>query len=173
MSSPFKGISDTTAARDSEYMRAGRYLCHLNCLKKGENRKSVPNIRFENTIVAVLDESKALSDPKGAHQPGHKASWVMSFAKDNTIPNLKAAIMACTGVPEEAVTEEFCEQLVSSDQPLAGMFVEYDNDLIKLQDGGLFTAVKIRRRFTLAQVLEHVTEDQVKALGLTLDGAED
>jgi hypothetical protein len=173
MSSPFKGISDESAARDSEYMRAGRYLVHINALKQGQNRKSVPNIRFETTVVAVLDATKALADPKGPHQPGHKASWVMSFAKDPTIPNLKAAIMACTGVPEEAVTEEFCKQLVSDAQPLAGMFVEFDNDLIKLEDGGLFTAVRIRGRYSKAEVLEHTNEEQLAKMKLTLDGAED
>ena len=52
------------------------------------------------------------------------------------------------------------------------MFFEFDNDVVPTEKG-LFTVVRLRRRFSKADVLEHVTEEQVKRLGLTLDGADD
>lgn len=173
MTSPFRGISDKSATRDSEYFRAGRYLAHVNAFKTGQNRNNVPNVAIETTIVAVLDATKAAVDPKGAHGVGDKASWVQSFSNDNTMPNLKAAVMAMTGVDEAAVTEEFCQQLTSSSQPLEGIFVVFDNEMIITKKGEPFTVVKIRRRLSKAEVLEHVTEEQLEGLGLSLDGAEE
>lgn len=180
MGSPFKGIDGKQATRDSEYMRAGRYLAYINEFKTGENRNNVPNVRFATTILAVLDDTNAVKDPKGAHAVGHKASWVMSFAKDNTMPNLKAAVMAITGVPEEEVDQEFCDNLTSSEQPLQGMVVEFDNDIIKYtpkngasDQPSLFTQVKIRRRWSKAEVLEHVEEAVFERLGLSTDNIDD
>lgn len=174
MTSAFKGIGSHSAARDSEYFRAGRYLVCLQAFKTGQNRQNIPNFAFETAVAAVLDDSASARDPKGAHAPGHKASWVLSTKLDSCFPNLKGAIMAATGVAEEAITEEFCEQLTSSAQPLAGMYFEFDNDVVPNSNGnGLFTIVKLRRRWSKAEVLEVVTEDRLKELGLTLDGADD
>lgn len=172
MTSPFKGITNHTAARDSEYMRAGRYLVHLNAFKTGSNRQNIPNFVFETTVVAVLDDTNCVRDPKGPHAIGHKASWVLSTKMDSCFPNLKGALMAATGVQEEAITEEFCEQLTGSAQPLRGMYFEFDNDVVS-GEKGLFTVVKLRRRWSKSEVLEVVSEEQLKKLSLSLDGADD
>lgn len=166
MSSPFKGIENEKAQRDSEYMRAGRYLACIRLFDTGVNRKKIANVRFETVIVAVLDAQAATAEPKGAHAIGHKATWMMSFGKDGTMPNLKKAIMNCTGVPEEEVTEAFCDQLRSAAQPLAGMFVEFDNRVVSLEDGGLFTVVQLRRRWMKREILAVTTEAALKDLGL-------
>lgn len=173
MTSPFRGISDTQQTRDSEYFRAGRYLAHVNAFKTGQNRKNVPNVAIETTIVAVLDDTKAAKDPQGVHGVGDKASWVQSFSSDNTMPNLKAAVMAMTGVDAEAVNEEFCQELTSEDQPLQGIYVIFDNDMVMTKKGEPFTVVRIKRRLSAEEVLQHVEQDQLDKLELTLDGADE
>lgn len=173
MTSPFAGISAAKASRNSEYFRAGRYLTYIRSFKATTNRARMPIVLFEMTIVSVLDATAAASEPKGAHNVGESVTWLMQLAKDATLPNLKAAIKAITGVPEEEVTEEFCDQLSSANQPMAGFFVEWDNRVITTKSKGTpFTQVKARRRWSAAEVNEGVPKAVLEALRIDTSKAD-
>lgn len=165
MASPFAGITAAKASRDSEYLRAGRYLTYLRKFFVRANRGNVPCVIFELTIVSVLDPSAAAAEPKGPHRAGENVSWLMQLPKDTTMPNLKAAIKAITGVPEEMVTEDFCDQLAAASQPMAGYFVEWDNRVITTRGKGQpFTQVRARRRWSKAEVDAGVDKTLLDAL---------
>lgn len=166
MNSPFAGVGAAKAARDSEYFRAGRYLTYLKRFTTSQNRAKVTNVIFELVVVAVLDDQAAANEPKGAHRVGESVSWLMSTVKDPTWPNLKAALKAITGVPEDQITEEFCEKLASSTQPLAGFYVEWDNRVITTKAGKPFTQVKARRAWSKAEVEGGVPAAILTSLGL-------
>jgi hypothetical protein len=172
MTSPFAGISAAKASRDSEYFRAGRYLTYIRSFITRANRSKVPVVIFELTVVAVLDPSAAANEPKGAHRVGESVSWLMQLPKDTTMPNLKAAIKAITGVPEEEVTESFCDALASANQPMAGFFVEWDNRVIKTKKGEPFTQVKARRRWSADEVKQGVPETVLASLKLDTSRAD-
>lgn len=172
MTSPFAGISAAKASRDSEYFRAGRYLTYIRGFKASQNRAKVPIVMFELTVVAVLDAAAASSEPKGAHRVGESTTWLMQLTKDATLPNLKAAIKAITGVPEEEVTETFCDQLASANQPLAGLFVEWDNRVITTKAKGQpFTQVKARRRWSAEEVTNGVPKEVLASLKIDVSKA--
>ncbi len=173
MASPFAGISAAKASRDGEYIRAGRYLTYLRKFFTRANRGGIPTVIFELTVVSVLDPSAAVAEPKGPHRPGENVSWLMQLPKDTTMPNLKAAIKAITGVAEADVTEEFCDQLAAATQPMAGYFVEWDNRVITTRQGKPFTQVKARRRWSKAEVDAGVDIKILEALKIDSSKADD
>jgi hypothetical protein len=172
MTSPFAGISAAKASIGSEYMRAGRYLTYLKAFKTLKNRKNIPIVVFELVVVAVLDTTASASEPKGAHRVGDSISWLMQLPKDETMPNLKAALKAITGVPEDQITEAFCDSLAAANQPMSGFYVEWDNRVIKTKAGNPFTQIKARRRWGAAEVTAGVPAAVLESLHLDVSKAD-
>lgn len=171
--SPFAGISAAKASRESEYFRAGRYLTYIRRFTTSKNRQGVPNVIFEMTIVSVLDASASANDPKGAHRVGENVSWLMQLTKDTTMPALKAAVKAITGVSEDQVTEDFCDQLASANQPMTGFFVEWDNRIITTKQRGMpFTVIKARRRWSGDEVKNNVPPEVLASLKIDTSKAD-
>lgn len=151
----FKGIKDVKASRDSVYLRAGRYLTYMDNFKQFKNRKGHERIAFEMTVVQVLDESKAFADSSGPHRMGDKVSWVPTD-DEAEIPRVKSAIKVICGVEEDLIDEEFCTNLATESQPLRGLFVEWDCEMIKTSKGNPFTVRKAVRKWGKQEVEEKV-----------------
>ena len=166
--SMFKGVDDVNPQRNSEYFRAGSYLCRIGAFKVKRNDDGLIRYIFELLVLAVLDPSEASKDPGGAHRVGHDVSWIMSKHNKPTMPNLKAALMVMTGVPQEEVTMEFCAALAGASQPLEGIFVEFSNKVITTKQGKPFTRITAKRVWTEDEVREAVCEDVLGRLGVEL-----
>lgn len=166
----FKGIDTSNAARDSEYFRPGKYLTQINKFIAKTNDSGVTYFIFEMKVIAVIDPSEALKDPNGPHTVGSKVSWLLARHKKPTWPNLKAALMAITGVPEDSITPEFCGDLIAAAQPLSGMFVEWRNKLITTKEKGLlFTKVTAVRAWSDEEVKAYVDPNVLESLGIKFD----
>lgn len=170
--SPFSRIGTIRASVNSSYYRAGRYLMHIDAFKVSDNRKGEGFVVFESTVVAVLSDVEAAKEPAGAHRVGEKVSWLMKFAADTTMPNLKAAILAITGVPEDQITEQFMLELAGNAQPLKGIFVEFENKVITTKAGKPFTRVAARRKWSKADVEANVPAEVLTHLKLDTKNAD-
>lgn len=73
----FKNLSQTRVFGDN-YFKHGRYIVRINKVKAGKNRKSIPNIVIETTILAVLPSS----EPPPYHVVGDEPAQVMSAVSD-------------------------------------------------------------------------------------------
>ena len=169
----FKGMADAKASRSSDYIRPGTYLCYLREFFAKTNRKEQGVVGFGFTVVATLDDTEVTRTGKQPHRTGEDVSWVMQLHKDSTKPNLKRALMNITGVPEAQVTDEFCEALASTSQPIKGFFIEVRarEIMTKGTDGSpphLFTQVTLVRRWGKAEV-EALPGVQIVLDGLKID----
>jgi len=165
----FKGVGESKPSRDRDYFRPGRYLAQVEKFLVKQNDDGLIHYIFEMCIVDVIDESEALKDADGPHGLGHGVSWVMGKHKKPSLPNLKAALMVMTGVPEESITEQFCADLTSSSQPLAGIFIEFLNKPIVTKAGAPFTVIKAKRKWSHKEVFEKVGPEQLLNLGVELE----
>lgn len=159
----FKGIKDVKASLDSVYLRAGRYLTYMDCFKQFKNRKGHERIAFEMTVVKVLDESKAHADPSGPHRLGDKVSWVPTD-NEAEAPRIKAAIKTITGVEEDEIDEQFCCNLAVEAQPLRGLFVEWDCEVIRTKSGNPYTVRKAVRLWSKDEVEKAVPAEVLTSL---------
>ena len=169
----FKGMDESNAQRNSEYFRAGRYLTYVNQFKVRRNDEQLIFYIFELVVLKVLDPSAASAEPLGPHGVGHQISWVMAKHKKPTMPNLKAALMVMTNVPQEQVTAEFSALLASDAQPLHGICVEFDNKVIQTKsEGRPFTRVTAKRLWASPEVRETVGSEMLDRLGIELEDTE-
>ena len=131
---PFQKVAGAKGRVNSEYFRAGRYLFYIRKFSWMKSRKDENLVLFECLTVQVLDPSAAAADPKGPHRVGDNATWCINMKFDASPGALKAAMRDIFGVSEEDVTEELCLMAAGDTQPLAGLYVEFDNKIIKTMD---------------------------------------
>lgn len=170
MTQNFFGKIDTVnASRDSEWIRAGRYLCYIRGFKGRMTRAGVQAAFLELTILAVLDDSAAASEPKGPHRVGDKTTVYYGLNKDAAWPALKAHIAAIMGCPADQVTSQVLSEASADDQPLAGMVIEVDGKIILTQKHEKpFNKLVVKRRLEKAEVEAMVPTAVIKSLGLEL-----
>lgn len=171
MASPFK-MTGTNPSRDSSFLRAGRYLVRLESLKFNTTRKGRQNAVLKMLIVAVLDPSAAATVPQGPHRIGDRADWMLMADNDMSAPNLKAALMAITEVPDTEITDEVLEQMAGPLQPLQGLFAEVDAALRIAKSGNPFTLVSFKRRIRAAEVAKLAAPEVLKSLRIDLSKEE-
>jgi hypothetical protein len=171
--SPFDKVDGATGSINSEYMRAGRYLVYIKRFISKKSRKDANLALFECIVVEVLDASAAAVEPKGPHIVGNNATFVIDLNKDAGPGALKSALRDILGIPEEDVTSEVCERCAGDSQPLAGLFVEFDNRVIKTKEKGLpFTLCRVRRNWKKIEVESKIPAERLQALGLDTSRAE-
>lgn len=165
----FSKIDSVDAQRESEWLRAGRYIAYIKGLKARTTRAGAQATFLELIIVAVLDDSGAANEPKGAHRVGDKATQYYGLNKDAAWPALKAHVAAIMGCQPDKITSEVLAECCSEDQPLEGMVIEVDGQIIMTQKSNRpFNKVTIKRRLEKAEVEEIVAPAVIKSLGLEL-----
>jgi hypothetical protein len=159
-------------SRDSEWLRAGRYLTKLVGFTFGKKRSGIDYALLRFQVLAILDDSEAHNPAcvGGPHRPGDLTSWMFHGDKDVAKPSLKAALMKITGLPAEAVDDAAVEQLASSSQPLAGLFVEVDGRMAVAQKTGMpYTLNKIKRVVDPQEVKDLVPATMLHSLGIDIE----
>lgn len=168
----FSGIEKANASRNSEYLRAGRYLLYVKKFKGQVARSKANQAVLEFSVVSVLDSSAASAEPLGPHRVGDTVAWIMDLAKDASMPSLKAALAVMVGCPPEEITDETTEQLASAANPLEGLFVEFDNRIVPMvKKQGTFTKRTARRRWSKEEVDKTVPLELLKSLRIDTERA--
>lgn len=166
----FGKIETVNAQRDSEFLRAGRYLVAINKfigkeLRDGGGKAAL----FELTVLKVLDDTAAAQEPKGPHLPGDKTTWMFMLRYDAAWSALKGALAAILGVKPEAVTGKECNECAASDQPLAGMVLELDGKVIVTKGNQRpLNRVVVKRVVPPEEALQSVPAEMIKSWGVTL-----
>lgn len=150
--SVFAGMGTTKPRGDFAYIGPGDYLVHVNQFGTKQTRKGAGAIFFNMTIVAVLDTTACVKANTPPHRPGEKCSWLVTTDKDTSLPTMKRAIMTLTGVAEDLVNEEFCEQLASAAQPLAGYYATYSGNQVTTKKGVTITDRRFTRKWGKAEL---------------------
>lgn len=165
----FKGMGARQPQRDSEFVKAGRYVVRVDKFSFGKTRAGRDYALFNFTILSVVDDSEAAKDPKGPHRVGDKASWMMMSDVDASGPALKAAVMSLIGTNEsEELDDDTFEKLASPANPLGGLFAEIDCRIIITKGKGQpFNLVKVKRPIEFEELKTIVPAETLNSMKIT------
>jgi hypothetical protein len=172
--SVFSGVSGIKPRGDFNYIGPGNYLLNIEEFKTSKDRKGIGTVFFRLRIVDVIDPTLCVRANVLPHRVGETLSWLWKMDGDMSLPAIKRALMTLTGVAEEKITEEFCEQCASAAQPLAGMFVTYEGKQITTKKGASITDRRFVRRVGKLELQGNpVWAKACTELKLSLDNAYD
>lgn len=136
MSSPFDKIENAKATEGGNWVRPGRYQAELGAIKMVTNRKNQDLMAIESTITAVIDNAGGVG-----HRVGEEIVHFLKVELDSFLGNAKQFISAALGVHADAIGAEQADTVVSDEQPLAGIIVEFTATTIKTKAGTDWTKV--------------------------------
>lgn len=156
-SSMFSGIRDARSASDVNYARAGTYLCRIDRCKTGVTRKRIEFTAIEMTIIHVYDDAEG----KG-HRLGETVTAYYGSDNDYFLSEIKGFIAALLDANEDEIDEDDCFEMVSDEQPFAGMTIVMKNRDKRSQTPphGVYTLVRYEN-FPADRVGEVLTEDEI------------
>lgn len=136
----FGGIGDAKIGMGGLYFLQGLYRVRIIRFFAMESRKK------EDLVIA---ECEVLASDVAERKVGMKPSWVVNLKQDAALGNIKGFLAACLGLDpndteavNERITEDFCEEAVSEDNPLAGIEVNLEAVNIKTRENNDFTLHK-------------------------------
>lgn len=161
----FGKIETVDAQRDSEWLRAGRYLAYIRKFFARNLRDGGGKMAgFELVILKVVDPTNAAQDAGGPHHAGDRTTWGFMLRQDAAWPAMKTAIASIMGVKPEEVTSEVCLECARDDQPLAGLVVELEGKIIITKKNERpFNRITVKRVVPASEVLEAVEENSLKS----------
>lgn len=116
----FSGIESVEVYERTVYCGPGRYLARIDRVTQGINRKKAFYVAIEMTIVHVF------SDGGGqGHRVGDAVTRYIG-ASDYFLKDVKAFISKALDVDPSQIDEDDCITVVSDEQPLAGVVVEWE-----------------------------------------------
>jgi hypothetical protein len=129
----FDDIGKVQAAGGSRYLTPGNYTCEVQALKVIESQKR----RGQQFFVAEL---AVVDCDNGEFGPGECASWVVNMDHQSALSNIKGFAMALdTDSSDSSITPQVMEELVSGDNPAAGIKVRGFLYNVKTKAGKDFT----------------------------------
>lgn len=162
----FDKVAETKASVGGNYIQAGRYIVRIERLKKDKRTTDgVEYVAIEQAILQTLADGRPDLEgkPVKANQPGDTPTHLLTADKLSFLGNFKAFLMRACEVEEAAITKADCEQAVGPENPLGGVIMEVDANVIRTRKGTPFTRVQYVRRLPLSQVADQLS-DKVKAL---------
>lgn len=145
----FGGVEAAKPMTQANYQRPGRYWQRINKCKTDRSRKNEDFAAIEMTIIKIIN-TDGVQNP---HRVGEDTTRMIMKKQDQFLPEVKAFVCGCTGLPQEQVTEANCNMVFGPDQPLAGMIVEVNGYLITTRAGRPFTKVQFEREVKAAEAL--------------------
>lgn len=160
----FAGIEQAKASFGANYLRDGRYFALLRNVKQDKNRKHVPFVAFELTILVCLPGQANI------HRPGEECSHLLMANNDSFLGNLKGAFAGIYGCEAEAITRDVCREFApeTGDSPLAGRLIEVTARGIVTKDNKPFTVVDYRRSITATELAEMMNPEDEKVTNIAL-----
>jgi len=139
MSSIFAGIKAESATKSGRYIQPGQHVLTVREIKLFESSQKKGKWFF--CVEADVDEYTA-EDEAAPYGSGSVVSWLVNMEQPSALGNVKGFAMALLpDTPEEDLDETAMEQLVSPEQPAAGIRVKADAVNIKTRAGNDFTKV--------------------------------
>lgn len=119
----FSRIAESKASASRlAYMKLGSYLMRIDSFKEiASTRKGMNGIGFEHTCIHVFDDKQGRG-----HSVGESCSNMQWSNNEGWEARIKGALCQITGYPEEAMTEQFIEQILKQ-RMLDGSVVSVEN----------------------------------------------
>lgn len=153
MSSPFDNIEAAKATEGGNWVRPGRYQAELGAVKMVTNRSKAELMAIESKIVAVLDNAGG-----AGHRVNEEIVHFLKVSLDSFLGNAKQFISAALTCHPDDVGASQADTVVSDEQPLAGIIVEFTAVNIKTKAGGDFTKVMYVGQIVDGELVEPPTE---------------
>jgi hypothetical protein len=137
----FSGIEDAAAdGGNIPLLKPGSYLLSVDQLRSFKSKKPPFNAFF----LAEFDILGANGD--GCSAEGSKAAWLVNMIHSPALGNIKAfALAAVPGLTEEDITEEAMEEMLGETQPLNGLQVRAEAQVVKTKSDRDFTKVTFQK----------------------------
>lgn len=157
----FAGLGAAKAEAKSEYFsRDGVYWVKIQKVKAGVNRQKVPNYGIE-TLVIHLEDGDENSHRLGAH-----LTDMHSAKSDYYLPGIKGFLQGVTNMEDGDFSpeqwEEFAEESVSDENPLAGAVCRVEVRVVETKEGNPFTKVIWHNSPSMEQVRDTLSDDEKK-----------
>ena len=146
----FKGIESAKASFDAKYVGEGHYLCRIDRIKADVTRTKDEFLAVEMTVLHTFPDGDGKSE--AWHRPGEAVSHLMMAKHDSFMGNVKAMVSNILGCHESEVTENDCEALSGSQQPLAGTVAEIKGRQIVTRANKPFTKISYIRTFPASEL---------------------
>ncbi len=147
--SPFDNIENAKATEGGNWVRDGRYQVELGVIKMVTNRSKVEMLAIESTVTVVVDNNGG-----SGHRVGEEIVHFLKVANDSFLGNSKQFISASLGCHADAVGVEQANTVISDEQPLAGIVVEFTAQTIKTKANKDFTKVMYLGYITDGELIE-------------------
>ena len=129
----FSGIKDAQITGASKYLGPGQWLLKVKKCEVFESTKK----KGRHFFLAEFETVEA-SDPHSV--VGETRSWLVNLDQEAALGNIKAFALALTPDAKEAdIDEEMVEELVSSENPAAGLEVRAEGVMRESKNGNEYT----------------------------------
>lgn len=159
----FSGIKEAKARNSSEWLAAGHYICRIDRVKVDTNRGGDTGFFVEMTVLKVLARAPGEWDCKTHHAGASVTHLISKKFPDTFLPNIKAFVASIMAMKPEAITEADVDLIVSDQNPLSGLAVEYSGRMIKTKKNNDFTEISYRGRVPATR-LKDLLDDEIKKL---------
>lgn len=148
----FTGMRDVKPSFGANYVKDGHYVALIRAVKQGLNRSNIPFVAIEMTVLLVLDSAQPAK-----MSVGEEFSHLMMCNNESFKPNFKQFVCACFGQSPEQVDDEACAAIVSDDNPMYGMFVEFEaSTIITKVKKAEFTKVIYKGAVSATELAQHI-----------------
>lgn len=130
----FGGIDSARTSFDSNYMRAGHYLCRIDRIKASTNQGGEPFLATEMTILHCFSDHEAVQVGVLAHAAGEQVTDMKMKKHQSFLGNVRAMIAGLEGMTVEELQQQlgregknvemYMIEVCGAQQPYAGTFVE-------------------------------------------------
>lgn len=125
----FTGIEDATSSAGGNYIKPGRHLLSIVCLKGKVSRKKK---------ALAIAEFEIVESTK--HEVGESVSWLANLTDhDAAVGNVKGLLAAIAECEEEEVDEAGADRAFSDENPFEGQKVVCEAFTIQTTKGNDFT----------------------------------
>ncbi len=125
----FTGIEDATSSAGGNYIKPGRHLLNIVCLKGKVSRKKK---------ALAIAEFEIVESTK--HEVGESVSWLANLTDhDAAVGNVKGLLAAIAECEENEVDEAGADRAFSEENPFEGQKVVCEAFIIETTKGNDFT----------------------------------
>lgn len=129
----FSGIKDAQITGASKYLGAGQWCLKVKKCEVFESTKKKGRHFFLTEFITVSS-----SDPHAV--VGETRSWLINLDQDSAMGNIKAfALALAPDSKEEDIDEEMMEDLISAENPAAGIEIRAEGVLRESKSGNEYT----------------------------------
>ena len=132
----FDGIENAKTGFDSNFLREGRYRTVITAAKMTKKFNGDQFFAIEQKVTDVLE-----ADGNNPHKVGEEVVHLIKRSMPGFLGMVKQFCAAALGCDEDEITKDRVARIISDEQPLAGMPVEWRGRQVQTKAGKDFTKV--------------------------------